>query len=204
MPWTNQGGDGGGGGGQGQGPWGGGGTPQPPNVEEMLRKGQERFRKLFPSGGGGSRRWVVIGLILVAVWLASGFYRVLPEQQGVVLRFGEWTRTTHPGLNYHLPVPIETVLTPRVTRINRLEVGFRSGAEIGRAGAIRAVAEESLMLTGDENIVDTNFTVLWQIKDAGKYLFNIRNPDQTVKAAAESAMREIMGQTAIASALAEG
>jgi len=168
-----------------------------------LRKGQERFQRLFP-GGGGARRWIVIALIVVAVWLASGFYRVKTDQQGVVLRFGEWTRTTLPGLNYHLPFPIETVMTPAVTRVNRIEIGFRSGAEIGRAGAVQAVAEESLMLTGDENIVDINFAVLWQIKDAGQYLFNIRNPDQTVKMAAESAMREVIGQTPIVAALAEG
>jgi len=210
MPWTNQGGGGGGqgpwgggGGDGGRGPWGSGGAPQPPNVEDLLRKGQERFQRLFP-GGGGARRWIVIALIVVAVWLASGFYRVKTDQQGVVLRFGEWTRTTLPGLNYHLPFPIETVMTPAVTRVNRIEIGFRSGAEIGRAGAVQAVAEESLMLTGDENIVDINFAVLWQIKDAGQYLFNIRNPDQTVKMAAESAMREVIGQTPIVAALAEG
>ena len=198
MPWNNKGGS--------QGPWGGRGptAPQPPNLEDMLRRGQDRLRQILP---GGSHKGKLFGLavaVLIGIWFLSGFYRVQADQQGVVLRFGEWVKTTQPGLNYHLPTPIETVVTPSVTRVNRIEIGFRSGAEIGRAGPLRGVGEESLMLTGDENIVDVNFTVFWRIKDAGMYLFNIRRPEPTVKSAAESAMREIIGQTPIALALAEG
>ena len=139
------------------------------------------------------------------MWLASGFYRVLPDEVGVVLRFGAYNRTTQPGLNYHLPDPIESVLTPSVTRVNRTEIGYRSGETgTGREVAARQVPEEALMLTGDENIVDINFTVFWVIKDAKAYLFNIRDPELTVKSAAESAMREVIGETLIAQALAEG
>jgi len=123
----------------------------------------------------------------------------------VVLRFGAYNRTTQPGLNYHLPVPIERVLTPSVTRVNRTEIGYRSAeGPAGRGTGSRQLPEEALMLTGDENIVDINFAVFWVIKDAKAYLFNIRAPDATVKSAAESAMREVIGETPIAQALAEG
>ena len=210
MPWNNQGGGWQGGG--GQGPWGGrpGGGQQPPDLEELLRRSQEKVKKIFPGGGGGGglgnnrRAWVIIPLALVVIWLASGFYRVQPAEQGVVLRFGGWDRTTQPGLNWHFPTPIESVLTPQVTRVNRVEVGFRSGAEASGSGANRGVPNESLILTGDENIVDINFVVLWQIKDAGAYLFNVRDPEQTVKAVAESVMREIIGETPFAEATTEG
>ncbi|MEM7022870.1 MAG: protease modulator HflK N-terminal domain-containing protein [Pseudomonadota bacterium] len=130
MPWNNQSGgwQGGGGGGGGQGPWGGrpGGGQQPPDLEELLRRSQEKVKKIFPGGGGGGglgsnrKAWVIIPLAVAAIWLASGFYRVEPAEQGVVLRFGAWDRTTQPGLNWHFPTPIESVLTPEVTRVNRV------------------------------------------------------------------------------------
>jgi modulator of FtsH protease HflK len=209
MPWNNQGGGWQGGG--GQGPWGGrpGGSQQPPDLEELLRRSQEKVKKIFPGGGGGGlgsnrKTWVIIPLALVAIWLASGFYRVQPAEQGVVLRFGAWDRTTQPGLNWHFPSPIESVITPEVTRVNRVEVGFRSGVDATRGNANRDVPNESLILTGDENIVDINFVLLWQIKDAGEFLFNIRDPEQTVKAVAESVMREIIGETPFAEATTEG
>ena len=210
MPWSNQGGGWQGGG--GQGPWGGrpgGGGQQPPDLEELLRRSQEKVKRLFPGGAGGGfggnrRGLVLIPLVVIAIWLASGFYRVQPDEQGVVLRFGEWIKTTQPGLNWHFPSPIETVFTPKVTRVNRVEVGFISPSELGRDGASRDVAGESLMLTGDENIVDINFVLLWQIKDAGQFLFNIRDPEPTVKAVAESVMREIIGKTPIVEATTEG
>jgi modulator of FtsH protease HflK len=209
MPWSNQGGGWQGGG--GQGPWGGrpGGGQQPPDLEELLRRSQEKVKRLFPGGAGGGfggnrRGLVLIPLIVLAIWLASGFYRVQPDEQGVVLRFGEWIKTTQPGLNWHLPSPIETVFTPKVTRVNRVEVGFMGPSEAGRSGAARDVPSESLMLTGDENIVDINFVLLWQIKDAGQFLFNVRDPETTVKAVAESVMREIIGKTPIVEATTEG
>ncbi len=202
MPWTSQGGGGGspwgsggggGSGGRGQGPWGPGGPGgRPPDLEDLMRRGQDKLRSIMPGGVGSSRGIILILLIGIAIWLASGFYRVQPDEQGVVLRFGKWERTTQPGLNYHLPSPIENVLTPKVTRVNQETIGFRAAGN-----SKRNVPEESLMLTGDENIVQVYFSVFWIIKDAGKYLFNIRNPEQTVKAAAESAMREVIGRSAI-------
>jgi membrane protease subunit HflK len=170
----------------------------------MLRRGQDRFRHLLPGGHGAGTGIVIAIVAVVVIWLASGFYRVLPDEVGVVLRFGAYNRKTEPGLNYHLPAPIETVLTPSVTRVNRTEAGYRSGEAPSARGGSRQVPEEALMLTGDENIVDINFSVFWVIKDAQKYLFSIRAPDATVKSAAESAMREIVGETPIAQALAEG
>src|SRR5215472_15556222 len=213
MFWQSQGGGPWGSGPRGGGPWGGnrgsGGGPgprgRPPDFEELLRRSQDRFRSVLPGGlrtGGGI---ALAAIVIAAIWLASGFYRVLPDEVGVVLRLGAYNRTTQPGLNYHLPAPIERVLTPSVTRVNRTEIGYRSAEGPGARGAgSRQLPEEALMLTGDENIVDINFAVFWIIKDARAYLFNIRGPDATVKSAAESAMREVIGETPIAQALAEG
>jgi modulator of FtsH protease HflK len=200
----------------GGGPWGGGRgngngqrpgsggprMPQPPNLEEMLRRTQDRFRRILPGGFGGSTGIVIVLVAIVVLWVASGFYRVLPDEEGVVLRFGAFARVAGPGLHWHLPNPIETVFTPSVTRVNRTEIGYRS-SEI-RGGRSRQLPEEALMLTGDENIVDINFAVFWVIDNAQDYLFNIRDPEMTVKSAAESAMREVIGETPIAAALAEG
>jgi membrane protease subunit HflK len=213
MGWYNQ----SGGGPWGGGPWGGpprggngqsprGRGPQPPDFEELLRRGQDQLRRLMPGGIGSGRGVFYIFLVVVVLWLASGIYRVNPDEQGVVLRFGKYAYTTQPGLHLRWPTPIESVLTPKVTRVNRLEVGFRAGVEGAspvRGGATQ-IPEEALMLTGDENIVDINFTVFWLINDARDFLFNIRNPEGTVKAAAESAMREVVGRTPIAATLAEG
>ncbi len=210
MPWQQRGGPWGGGG----GPWGprpGPGGQQPPDLEEVVRKTQERLRRILGGGGGGGgglglgggrggrRGILLVVLAVVLVWLASGIYRVQPDEQGVVLRFGRLDRVTAPGLRYRLPWPIETVVKPKVTRVNRIEVGFRSVA-----GGTREVPEEALMLTGDENIVDINFVVLWKIGNAADYLFNIRDPEATLKIVAESVMREIIGRTPIVEATTEG
>jgi membrane protease subunit HflK len=203
MPWSNQGGGGDSGG--GQGPWGQGpGGPQPPDLEELLRKGQDRMKRILPGGAGGGRGLLLIMVLVLAVWLGSGFYSVEPDEQGVELVFGEWISTTQPGLNYNLPAPIGQVYMPKVTRVNRVEIGYRSGTDSTRTTIQRQVPNESLMLTGDENIIDVNFVVLWIINDAGKFLFNIRAPEQTVGDAAESAMREIIGKTNAEYARAEG
>lgn len=180
------------------------------------------FRGAMPGGGGGSRvpsmmgggRGVAIVAALIAVvWLGSGFYRVQPDEQGVVLRFGAVNRTAFPGLNYHVPWPVERVIKPAVTRINRVEVGYISPSSDIRAielrstrgvsGGTRDLPEESLMLTGDENIIDINFAVFWRIRDAGEFLFNTRSPEITVKAVAESEMREVIGRTPIQPALTD-
>ena len=197
MPWNNQTGGGRPGGG-GRGPWGNGpsGGNSPPDLEEFLKRSQEKLRQALPKGFGGSGT-LIVGLIVVAVWLMSGIYVVDPDEQGVVLRFGAFVGRTTPGINYHLPWPIETVETPKVTRENQLNIGYR----LGNSEGARDVPEESLMLTGDENIVDINFTVFWVIKDASAFLFNVQSPDTqldgTIKAVAESAMREVVGKNQI-------
>jgi modulator of FtsH protease HflK len=220
MFWKSQGGGPWGSGPRGGGPWGGGPrggdnsgghggpgprgrSPIPPDFEELLRRGQERFRQVLPGGFGTGSGIAIVVAAIVVIWLATGFYRVLPDQVGIVLRFGAYNRTTQPGLNYHLPSPIESVMTPAVTRVNRIEIGYRTGEGV-HANATEQVPQEALMLTGDENIVDINFAVFWVISDARRYLFDIRDPEMTVKSAAESAMREVIGETPIASALAEG
>jgi len=171
----------------------------------MIRRGQEKFKSLLPGGGlGGGRGFMLILVGLLVVWVLSGFYRVQPDEQGVVLRFGKWVATTQPGLNWHWPYPIETVETPSVERINAIDIGFRTlGGDRSSRTQRRDVPEESLMVTGDQNIIDIDFTVQWKVADAGKFLFNIRNPEATVKIAAESAMREIIGRTDIQPALTE-
>ncbi len=202
MPWNNQGGGGPWGGGGGGGPWGqrpggGGGAVPPPNLEELLRRSQEKVRRLMP-GGLGTGRGVAIGIvILAALWGLSGFYRVQADEAGVELLFGKWVgATTDPGLHWWPPTPIGDVLRPKVTVINRVNVGFRDQGDLGgRINSVRDVPRESLMLTGDQNIADVDFTVQWRIANAGEYLFNIQNQEETVKVAAESAMREVVGQT---------
>jgi len=209
MSW-NQGGGPWGGGGGGPGPWGSGGGRggyQPPNFEDAFRRLQNILRRVLPSGGagaGGPKLWALGFGVVLALWAVSGVYRVEPDQEGIVLQFGAFVRKANPGLNYHWPWPIEEALTPTVTRVNRLEVGYRTSIAPGRNARQTEVPEESLMLTGDENIVDINFTVFWLVKDAPSFLFNIRNPELTVKSAAESAMREVIGHTEIATAFAEG
>jgi len=214
MPWNSQGGGGGGpwggggGGGGGQGPWGrggGGGGSQGPDLEDLIRKSQDKFRRAVPGGAGGGRGIALIAALALIAWGLTGLYTVRPDEQGVVLRFGKWVDTTAPGWHYHLPAPIETVLKPKVTHVNRVELGYQTSGDVRLRGApARNVRDESIMLTGDENIVDINFSVFWQISDAGKYLFNVREPEELVRVAAESAMRDIIGQTPIQSALTEG
>lgn len=203
---------------QNQGPWGnnpwgpssgggkpGGNAPQGggnKDFDEAMRKAQEQLRAMFGGEGDGKRGFVLIVLAVVVLWLASGVYLVKSDEQGVVLRFGQYHRTTAPGLNYHFPYPFESVLTPRVTVINRVEIGKRDAEN--RKQYNGANLDERLMLTGDENIVDINFEVQWQIRSARDYLFNVRDPEMTVKTMAESAMREVIGRTPIAVALAEG
>jgi membrane protease subunit HflK len=200
MPWSNQGGGPWGSG--GKGPWGSGpqqSGPTPPDLEEFLRRSQDRLRTVLPGGNLGGKGIGLIVLAALAIWGFSGFFRVDPDELGIVLRFGQYVRDAKPGLNYHLPYPIESALTPKVTRVNRIDIGMRSVDDLRRGSASRDVPEESLMLTGDENIVDVDFSVFWLIKPdgAGDYLFNIQQPEGTVKAVAESAMREVIGRSEI-------
>ncbi len=173
--------------------------PRPPDLEDLLRRGQDRLQQLLP---GGYFSGLGIALILIgalAIWGMSGFYRVQSEELGIVLRFGKYVRDASPGLNYHLPYPIETVLLPKALRVNTITIGWVPGDDVTRRRSRRDVPEESLMLTGDENIVDVEFRVFWRIKPNGAadYLFNIQNPEGTVKAVAESAMREVIGHREI-------
>ena len=204
MPWSNQGGGPWGSGGGGKGPWGSGQQPSgptPPDLEEFLRRSQDKLRTVLPGGSLGGKGLALIVLAAIAIWLFSGFFRVEPDELGVVLRFGAAVREVKPGLNYHLPYPIETALTPKALRVNKIDVGMRVVEDLRRGTTIRDVPEESLMLTGDENIVDVDFSVLWKIKPEAKgvenYLFNIQQPEGTVKAVAESAMREIIGRSTL-------
>ncbi len=167
---------------------------RPPDFEGLLRRLQENLKRYLPAGGLGKGGWAVAGLAVVILWLLSGFYIVSPYEQGVVLRFGKFIRHTEPGVNYHLPWPIETAYTPEVTRQKQINIGYRVTSDNGNQSQTEDIPDESLMLTGDENIVDINFTVFWQIKDANAYLFNVENPEATIKAVAESAMREAVGQ----------
>jgi len=229
MPWDdntneNSGGNGGpwGRGPQGQGPWGGGGQgggqgggprgprrpggpggpggPQGPDLDEVIRQAQDRFNQMFGGGKGFSGRLILLVLgVLIGLWLLTGFYRVNADEQGVVLRFGKFVETTQPGLNYHLPYPIESAVTPKTEAVNRINVGF-----VPATNGPRDLSEESLMLTGDENIVDIDFSVLWKISNAGDYLFNLQEPERVMKAVAESVMREVIGQNQIALILTEG
>ena len=200
--------------GRGGSPWGsppGGGNgsgrgPAPPDIDEIIKKIQKTINRFLPGGSTKGGKPLILGLIILAIiWAASGLYRVLPDEQGVVLRFGKYKTTTQPGLNYHIPYPIETVLTPKVTKVNRMDVGFRSERDTGFSStAVADVPEESLMLTGDENIVNIDFSVFWLIKDAGEFLFKIQDPPATVKAAAETAMREVIAKSKLQSILTEG
>lgn len=168
---------------------GGRGGGNEPNLDEVIRKGQEKLKNALPGGKGGP---LLLVLIVLVGWVITGLYRVQPNEQGVVLRFGERTILTGPGLHWHMPYPIETVEVRGVTNEETISIGNRT-VSTRRSGTL----EESLMLTQDENIVDVRFNVVWQIKDLGNYLFKLRDPEGTIKAVAESVMRELVGQNRI-------
>jgi len=223
MPWSNQSGGGGPwkgggnnggpwGGGNNNGPWGGGpnrgGGGTPPDLEELLKRTQDRMKSVLPGGGGGlgALGVLIIVLVVLVVWLATGFYRVQEGEVGVELVFGEVVDQTAPGLNYNWPYPIGEVYLPQVQRQRELTVGVQETV-VGTSVRARDVPEESLMLTGDENIVDVGFKVQWRIRntreDINDFLFNIQYPEGTVKAVAESAMREVVGSSNIDSILTQ-
>ena len=201
MPWKEN--------NNGEGPWGEPNNKPSDNnskkknyssIDDLLNNFFNKLKKTFFGGGSDNKKnFISAFFILLFIWLVSGFYKVNANEQGVVLRFGEWVRTTQPGLHYHLPFPIENAITPKVTKVNKTEIGFRTFRE-----SKRLLAEESLMLTGDENIVDINFSVFWVIKDAGEFLFKLRSPENSIKSVSESVMREVIGNSRIASVLAEG
>ncbi|HVX35410.1 MAG TPA: FtsH protease activity modulator HflK [Hyphomicrobium sp.] len=226
MPWSNQGGGkgsgGGGGGPWGGGPWGsgsGGGGKEPPDLDEILRRGQDRMRRVMRGGGGGGgggaggigggvpRTFLfLLGLLLLAgVAFYGFFYRVNPDEQGIVLRFGKYERWEGPGLHWRWPYPIEEVRLPKVTQQRTIEVGA--------ARSTIGARDSGLMLTGDGSVVDVRFVVFWRISpdksengDTGveQFLFNIAQPETTVREVAESAMREVVGQSSLQPLLTGG
>jgi membrane protease subunit HflK len=209
MPWSNQSGGGGGGGPWGsgpKGPWGSGpqssGGSQPPDLEDLLRRSQDKLKNVLPGGSFGGKVGIAAALVVALfLWGISGFFVVQPGELGVIQRFGKYVRDAPAGWGYTWPYPIGSVNKVNIERINRIDVGMRIVDDARRGGATsRDVPEESLMLTGDENIVDVDFSVLWKIqpdRGAGKFLFNIQYPEGTVKAVAESAMREVVGRSNI-------
>ena len=207
MPWSNQGGGGGGGpwGSGPKGPWGSGpqssGGAQPPDLEDLLRRSQDKLKTVLPGGSFGGKVGIVAALIVALfLWGISGFFVVQPGELGVVMRFGKYVRDAPAGWGYPWPYPVGAVQKVNIERINRIDIGMRVVDDARRGTTTRDVPEESLMLTGDENIVDVDFAVLWKVKTdggAGQYLFNIQFPEGTVKAVAESAMREVIGRSNI-------
>ena len=216
MPWSNQGGGGNGGpwgkggGSGGGGPWGqgpGSGGQSPNDFEDILKRGQDRFRQAIP--GGGMNRGLTTLLVLLGLAAAvfyMGTVRVDPDELGIVTRFGKYDRTLLPGLNLRLPYPFEEVYLPKVTQVNTMTVGRGNTSTTRGEGT-----DASLMLTGDENIVDVGFIVKWRISDAEKFLFNVRDGDaflsgneaQTVLDVAESAVREVVGKGTLQSNFTE-
>ena len=204
MAWNQPGGNGG-------DPWGNRGSQQgPPDLDEVLKKLQDKLNGLFGSkkgprpvnggdggsGGGGGPRFNLggmgVGVVLVGaliVWGMAGFFVIEPAERGVVLRFGDFNREVGPGLSWR-PYFIESVEVVNVDEVRREEIGYRSAA-----GGQGSVPHEALMLTGDENIIDVKFAVQYRVKDAGNYLFNVVEPDTTVRQATESAVREIVGRS---------
>ena len=217
MPWNNQNGGGGWKSGGGGGPWGqgsGGGSGGPPNdLEDILKRGQDRLKQVMPGSGLPGPLFALIAIVAAAF---IGFYaftfQVKPDEQGVVLRFGQYARTEDPGLHLRWPYPVEEVRLPRVLQQRITEIGTRPTTR-GNIGTMRDHPEESLMVTGDENIVDVNFTVYWRIrpdadfktgrKGVEQYLFNIEDPQNTVKEVSESVMREVIGENQLQPILTE-
>lgn len=222
MPWNNKGGSGGpwgsGGGGGGGGPWGGGGGgnrgsggggfggQRPPDLEELLRKSQDKVRDILPGGFFSKRGILIIVIVALLLWLASGFYRVQTNEQGLPLVFGRYTgKPTGEGLQYNWPAPIGSVEIVKTTTQRRFEIGVQSGtpARGVRIDPLRN-PQRNLMLTGDENIIDIQFVVIWSVHDPAAYAFNVRNADDVVRSGAEAAMREIIGKTELQYATTQG
>src|SRR5688572_677322 len=221
MAWNNNSGGpwGGGGGGNSGGPWGGGGggnrgggggpfgSRRPPDMEDVIRKGQERLKNLIPGGFGSYKGIVLVVLLGLVIWLVTGFFRVQPNQQAIQLVFGKpYGKPVEPGLHYNLPGPIGNVVVVNVQDQRRVVIGSRGGQDrtTTYTRGPRPTSTENLMLTSDENIVDIEFAVLWQIKDVFKYAFDVRNPEENVRAGAEAAMREVIGRSNLQYAQTEG
>ncbi|MBF0399843.1 MAG: FtsH protease activity modulator HflK [Magnetococcales bacterium] len=185
-----------------QGPWGSGNMPpQPPDIEKIVEMLREKMAGNVPGG----KAWPMLLGVAFVLWMATGIYLVAPDEKGVVVRFGRYVETTDSGPHFHLPYPIETVYTPKVTQVQRVEIGYRT-----RGRSTVTVAEESLMLTGDENIIDINLSVQYRIEESGaaNYLFNLRNPSSDphmiVRDVTEASIRQVIGRNSIDTALTTG
>jgi membrane protease subunit HflK len=192
--------------------WGKKNNDGPPDLHDMLRKAEQKvsellgFRNRGPStpGGGGNNMGTAVGggvvfviLLIVGVWLASGFYIVDEGRRGVVLRLGKYLETTMPGPRWHIPYPIETVEVVNVAQVRTVEVGYRGNPK-------NKQPQEALMLTDDENIVDVQFAVQYTLKSPEEWLFNNKNPDDNVLQAAETAIREVVGKSKMDFVLSQG
>ncbi len=189
--------------------WGSKNSGGPPDLDELLRNFNKKLNGLFGgkggSGGGGGAAapqnfGIGIGLVVTIVlllWLASGFYIVNPSERGVVLRFGKYLDTTQPGPRWHLPFPIEAVEVVSLSQVRTVEIGYRDNVK-------NKMLKESLMLTSDENIIDIQFAVQYILKEPKDYLFNNRKPEENVKQAAETAIREVVGKNKMDFVLYEG
>ncbi|MDD2966337.1 MAG: FtsH protease activity modulator HflK [Desulfovibrionaceae bacterium] len=163
------------------------------------------FKQVPSFSLGGKALWLVPAVLVVA-WLLSGIYIINPDEEGLVLRFGRYDRSVGSGPHYHLPIPFESVEKLPVTRVLRAEVGFRSSGQdkAFQQGRTRVIPEEASTLTGDENIVNVQFSVQYKISDAVEFRFNVRDPQAVVRSAAEAAMREVIGKSLIDSAITDG
>lgn len=180
-----------------------------PDIEELMNLGQDWLRK-FTGGSGANhtpQHYWLAGLLVLGLWLSTGVYTIQPEEEGVIMRFGKYVRSATPGLNYKFPTPIEILTKVPVTRTNKEEIGYRSSGAALTVEALRqnSIADESQMLTTDENIVDINFDVQWNVANAKDFILNVRDVgrENTVKSVAESAMREVIGLSRINDVLAE-
>ena len=206
----------------GQDPWGNSGNsgnnggdkkpPKKPNdddLDQLLKKAQSILggagNKLGGNGGGiGGVGGTVIFAVILVVWLLSGIYIVDPAERGVVTRFGAFVEETKAGPHWHIPYPIETVRVVNVDQIRTAEIGYRSGNSQDNRNRSGDVPNESLMLTKDENIVDLKIAVQYQVISAHNYLFDVTDPDVTLRSVTESALREVVGQSTMDFVLTEG
>jgi len=193
---------------------------QHPDFDDLFKRSQSSFNDIYSkfkkndssnNGIGGSGIFGLIAFVLFALWLSTGFYVVDEGEQALVIRFGKYERTASTGLNYHLPEPIEYIIKEKVDTLRKEEIGFRSAAskdstayDSSSLNNSTNVKEESLILTGDQNIIEINFIIQWRISNLKDYVFNIYNTRETVRNVAESAMREVIGNTPIDKAITDG
>lgn len=214
MPWNDNKGGGWPPGGGGRGPWGQGpsngggggggrGPNRPPDLDELWKRFREYLKRWFPNQAPNAVLIAAVSAGVLFLWMLTGVYQIQPAEQGVVLRFGQYVDKLGSGLHVRLPYPIEVVLRPNVEAENQLHVGFIKETDDSDAPSID-ISAESIMLTGDENVVDLDFDVFWKVADAEKYLFEVKDPQNTIKAVAESAMREVVGNNKIETVQTEG